>query len=126
MENEKASGGKKPKLDTRIAPAKHKLKDFELSIRPGKPCSAINPATGDREQLVALAAGTHYEIVLRNGTSKRANGRVFVDGKQVLYMRLDPNSEEFFERPQDIPKKFTFYPLKLAKVQFPRPVCCLF
>ena len=116
MENEKGGGKhKKPRLDLAAASS-----DFELSIRPGKRCSATHPVTGDIEQLVVLASGTQYEIGLRNSTSKRANGRVFVDGKEVLHMRLEPNSDYFFERPSDIPKKFTFYPLKFAKVQFPQ------
>ena len=123
MDNENGSEKKRPKLDPDAVD--HKLSDFELSIRPGKPHSTINPVTGDLEKLVALAAGTHYEIRVTNRTSKRANARVHVDGKEVLYMRLEPESGYYYERPQHIAKKFTFYPLKLAKVGFSDSMCCL-
>ena len=114
MDNEEESLRKKAKICG--SGPKHTFSNFELSIRPGKRHSAINPVTGELEKLVALAAGTHYEIGLSNRTSKRVNGRVHVDGKEVLYMRLEPHSDYYYERPQHIAKKFTFYPLKLAKV----------
>jgi hypothetical protein len=87
---------------------------YELSIRPGQP-HTITGDDGTSEKLVVLASGTQYEIGLKNNTNKRANAKVYVDGERVLYMRIDAKREHFFERPDTVAKKFTFYPLKLAE-----------
>jgi len=53
---------------------------------------------------------SEYKIKIRNNDSrKRANAKIYVDGKRVGAFRLDKNDDITIERPADRDRKLTFY-----------------
>lgn len=80
-------------------------KYFSLTLLDyfGEPVKMLEP------QVYALRDGQEYLIKLGNNHRKRrANAKIFIDGKEVLYVRLKPWASEIYERPISICSKFTF------------------
>lgn len=81
-------------------------KDFFTVVVIGddfKPVKQIEPL------VFALRHGQEYSIQLINHHQfKRANAKIFIDGKQILYIRIDKSASVTVDRPQNIASKFTF------------------
>lgn len=54
---------------------------------------------------------TEYKIILHNSNSTKANAKIFIDGKEIGFFRINENETLILERPLHISRKFTFYDL---------------
>lgn len=71
---------------------------------------ADSKPVAQREPLVfVLHDGEEYSLQLINHHPKlRSNARIFIDGKEVMYVRIEKNSFVSIERPVNVAAKFTF------------------
>lgn len=95
---------------------------FTMGVTPGKLIEkegTHDPFGGDLNGLVIMKDGMPYSIYLRNGTHKRANCTLRIEGKDVGTYRLNPFTEYYVQRPVAVEKRFTFFfedsPLDLSQ-----------
>ena len=68
-----------------------------------KPVKQLEP------QVFALHNGEEYSLQIFNHHPKlKANAKIFIDGKEAVYVRVDNNSSVTVERPSKMLAKFTF------------------
>ena len=97
--------------------------------------SAKKPVKNVEKKVFAIKDQEEYSILLRNHhPRKKANATIFIDGKEVIKVRVDNNNSIRVERPGAVAKKFTFYKpgpgvasnpnLGILKVVFDQEVDC--
>jgi len=60
---------------------------------------------------------TEYKVLLHNSNPKRANAKIFIDGKEIGCFRINENETIILERPLHASRKLTFYDFNSEEAQ---------
>ena len=71
--------------------------------------SDSKPVSMKEPQVYSMKDGEEYRLhILNHHSTKRANAKIFIDGKEVLHVRINNCSSIVVDRPAHVQSKFTF------------------